>query len=332
MLTMRIVTPKDQGGHVSVLVREVIDGLALAPDATAIDATLGSGGHFFEILSHLGSAGTLLGIDVDPTAVQLVKETWETREVRETREAIEEKGEKKGKGYPRVFFATGNFREVIALANGHAVHDVQAITADLGWRMEQFSDNHHVGGGKGFSFTAHEPLQMTFGDPTAYPFTAEDIVNHWREEDIAQILTSYGEERFARKIATAIGARRIIAPITTADELAGIISEAVPLAYRRGRTHPATKTFQALRIAVNDELDAVKDFIVGASTLLAVGGRLAIISFHSVEDRIVKQTLRLLEAEGIVRRITKKPIVPSAEEVQQNPRARSAKLRLIEKI
>jgi 16S rRNA (cytosine1402-N4)-methyltransferase len=311
---------KNRNSHVPVLLRETIEGLGLVPGATVIDATLGSGGHFSAILQRLGHEGTVLGIDIDKTAITRVREQVRVRIANE--EAYR----------ARVLFAIGNFRDIAKIAKAQGLETVDAIVADLGWRIEQFSSNADTGGSKGFSFTANEPLQMTFGDPADYPFTAADIVSSWREEDIATILKGYGEERYARLIAHAIVESREKGAIKTAAELAAIVSDAVPGKYRRGRIHPATKTFQALRIAVNDEIDALKEFIEGASGLLSHGGRLAIISFHSIEDRIVKHAMRQLAETGSVKRVTKKPIMPRDEEIQSNPRARSAKLRIIEKI
>ncbi len=303
--------------HIPVLLHETVAGLALTPHATVIDATLGSGGHFREILAHLGPKGTLMGIDADETAVARLRKDIDVSHAGEDR--------------ARLFFVTGNFRHIVALAQTAGITTADAIVADLGWRAEQFSGDKKVGGGKGFSFAGEEPLHMTFGDPTTYHPTAEDIVLHAREEDIVTILKGYGEERFARRIARAIVQRRESRPIQTAVQLATLVSEAVPSWYRHGRIHPATKTFQALRMAVNDELDALREFIAGACTLLASGGRLAIISFHSIEDRVVKHAFRALEEEGIAKRVNKKPLKPTREEQQHNPRARSAQLRIIEK-
>ena len=308
----------DEGNkrHTPVLLRETVEGLALAPDATVIDATLGSGGHFSAILVKLGLHGTVLGVDADPIAVARVAQEIAQKDTQ----------------YARVLFATGNFRNISEIAKTQGLAKADAIIADLGWRMEQFSADVEAGGDKGFSFTEGGPLQMTFGDPASYSFTAADILNIWREEDIATILKGYGEERYTRKIAHAIVVRRESKKIETAAELAGIVEQAIPSRYRRGRIHPPTKTFQALRIAVNDELDALREFIMASCALLSPCGRLAIITFHSLEDRIVKQTLRSLEEAGTMRRITKKPITSTAEETKTNPRARSAKLRIAEKI
>jgi 16S rRNA (cytosine1402-N4)-methyltransferase len=173
---------------------------------------------------------------------------------------------------------------------------------------------------------------MTYGTPTDHLFTAADIVNGWAEEDIANVIYGYGEERYARRIAKAIVAARTQKPFANAAELAQTVSSAVPAVYRRGRTNPATKTFQALRIAVNDEFAVLEQFIGAAWTVLAPGGRLAIISFHSLEDRIVKHCFRAFTHDQSGLLVTKKPITPTLEELQQNPRSRSAKLRVIQKI
>ena len=208
----------------------------------------------------------------------------------------------------------------------HTLTNIRGILADLGWRMEQFAE-----GGKGFSFQINEPLYMTYGDPSTYPFTAFDVVNDWKEEDIANVIYAYGEERQARKIAKAIVITREESPITSSGQLAEIISKTIKK-NPKIRIHPATKTFQALRIVVNDELDVVERFIDEAFSLLVPQGRLAIITFHSLEDRVVKHRFRSLKNEGQAVLVTKKPITASAEELRNNPRARSAKLRIIEKV
>jgi 16S rRNA (cytosine1402-N4)-methyltransferase len=304
--------------HIPVLLREAIDALALRPDATVIDATLGSSGHFSAILEKFGANATLLGIDADKKAVEAARRKLQMQSPQK-------------EAHPHILLAVGNFRNIEKVAKENGIEHADAIVADLGWRIEQFSSDASVGGGKGFSFASDEPLYMTFGNPADYPFIAATIVNEWKEEDIANVLKAYGEERYARRIARAVALGRREKTIETSAELAQIIADAVPAAYRHGRIHPATKTFQALRIAVNDELDALQEFIESAAKLLSPKGRLAIISFHSIEDRVVKQTMRRLEEEGTARRIVKKPITPTDEEIRENPRARSAKLRIIEK-
>ena len=291
--------------HVTVLLEEAVGALNLKGDSVVIDATLGAGGHTKEILKRLGSGGQCISLDADPSALDTFPEAEKTESLT---------------------LLEGNFKDVVALTASHLKHAPDGILADLGRRQEQFS-----GGGKGFSFQYDEPLQMTFGAPETYTFTAADIVNDWEEEVLSNIIYGYGEDRFARRIAKAIVTSRQEAPITTSMQLADIVSRAVPTKYTHGKIHPATKTFQALRIAVNDELSVLETFLNDAVALLASGGRLAIITFHSLEDRIVKQAFRAYahDQKGVV--ITKKPITATDEEVSANPRARSAKLRIFEK-
>lgn len=292
--------------HVSVLKEEVIDALAFAPNATIVDCTLGSGGHAEALIDALDERGTYIGIDVDQSALDRLGHLAKT-----------------GKD---VRLVCDNFRNIAAIIDREQVRP-DAILADLGWRSEQFAL-----GGKGFSFQFSEPLLMTYGDPEHYPFTAYDIANDWEEESIADIVFGYGEERGARRIARAIVAARADGPIETSGRLAEIVTAALPPARRYGRIHPATKTFQAFRIAVNDELGALKQLLADGFASLEDGGRLAIISFHSLEDRIVKQYFAVLAHDHRGQLITKKPITASDAEQEENPRARSAKLRIIEKI
>lgn len=294
--------------HITVLLREAVDALALHKDSVVIDATHGSGGHALAIVNELGPKGIYIGIDADSTAL-------ETSPL----------ANKKTK--PTTHLVLNNFSQIEKVISSFHITEVDAILADLGWRTDQF-----VAGGKGFSFSADEPLLMTYGDPKDYTFTAYDIVNSWQEENIADVLYGYAEERFSRRIAKAIVDARKKASILTATDLAKVIAEAVPAGYRNGRINPATKTFQALRIAVNDELGVLTRFIDSALACLKPGGRLAIITFHSLEDRIVKLRFRELAAQETVTLITKKPIAASIEELQANPRARSAKMRVLQKI
>lgn len=292
-----------QEKHETVLLYEAVEALAIEPTDTIVDATFGSGGHARAILDQLSEQGHYIGIDVDETALR--------HPVNELKNAT---------------LARGNFRELLELLGSLHTNNVDGILADLGWRMEQFSGN-----GKGFSFRVDEPLLMTLGEPDDYAFTAKDIVNEWDEAVLADIIFGYGEDRFARRIAKRIVEARAETPIETSMQLANIVFAAAPAAVRRGRIHPATKTFQALRIAVNDELGALEAFIGQSLTALGSGGRLAIITFHSLEDRVVKHAFRdaMKEEQGTV--ITKKPITSSSEELTENPRARSAKLRIFEK-
>ena len=293
--------------HKTVLTDEAIDALAINDSSVVVDATLGSSGHAKRIIETLGSRGVFVGIDADLTAITNATEVL--------------------RGSVCILHLhNGNFRTVDSILEQLHIEHADAILADLGWRMEQFSGN-----GKGFSFQVDEPLLMTFGDPKDYVFTAYDIVNEWDEENIINILRGYGEERFAGRIARHIVEARAEKPIKTTFELVAVIESAVPAFYKRARIHCATRTFQALRITVNDEFVALEDFIKKSVALLTPHGRLVIITFHSIEDRIVKHLFKNLAHDHIGIVHTKKPIVASPEELQENPRARSAKLRIFEK-
>lgn len=293
-----------QEKHETVLLHEAVEALAIEPTDTIVDATFGSGGHAVEILSLLRDKGSYIGIDVDESALKHSL-----------------------KKLKNVTLVQGNFRELEQQLSSLDTPKVDGILADLGWRMEQFSGN-----GKGFSFRVDEPLLMTLGDPSEYSFTAKDIVNDWEEPVIADIIFGYGEDRFARRIAKRIVDTRVENPIETSVQLAELVSAAVPAIARRGRTHPATKTFQALRIAVNEELQVLEEFIASSFASLNPKGRLAIISFHSLEDRVVKHAFREAAAKEVGVVITKRPITATEEELASNPRARSAKLRIFEKL
>jgi len=289
--------------HITVLKDEAVSALNLHEDSFVVDATLGAGGHSAEILSHLGKKGMLIALDADKEAITLAQELFS---------GVETKTQ----------FVNANFRDIDSVLDGM---QVDAVLADLGWRIEQFAG---LAGAKGFSFLKDEPLLMTYGNPEDYPFTAKDIVNEWSEESVANVIKGYGEEKFARRIAGAIVKVREETPIETSVQLADIVRDAVPGFYRFGRIDAATKTFQALRIAVNDELGILEEFIDKAIAGLKPDGRLAIITFNSLEDRIVKKTFRSLKDEGAGELGVKKPIIPSEDEVRHNPRARSAKLRI----
>lgn len=294
--------------HTTVLLHEAVDGLELSPSDTVVDATFGSGGHAKAITKRLDKKGCYIGIDADESALDL---------------------ERLGKVSPQIHLIHNNFSEITNILRTLDIKEADAILADLGWRMEQFAD-----GEKGFSFMHDGPLHMTFGKPDDYIFTAEDIVNDWEEHVIADVLYGYAEERFSRRIAKAIVEARKQERITTTLQLVAIIEAAMPKAVKRVKrfkTSPATKTFQALRIAVNDELKVLEVFIKDAFMALKPGGRLVIITFHSIEDRIVKHSFRELKEAGLATVVTKKPIVASEEELKENPRARSAKLRILAK-
>lgn len=293
-----------QSGHVSVLLQEVIDSLELRPADVVLDATLGGAGHAKAIADILGENGVLIGIDADSAAIE---------RARKALEAVR----------PRVILAQGNFRKSQDMLVAHGIREIDKALFDLGW------SSYHLQSGRGFSFLKDEPLLMTYDEnPASDAVTAEKIVNEWEEQSIADILYGWGEERFSRRIAHVIVQSRKRKPIKSSFELGEIVGHAVP---RKGRIHPATKTFQALRIAVNDEIGALKEGLTGAWKKLKEGGRLAVISFHSVEDREVKHLFNAW-AKDNARRITKSPITPGKEELRGNPRSRSAKLRIIEKI
>jgi 16S rRNA (cytosine1402-N4)-methyltransferase len=297
--------------HITVLQHEATQQLNLEKGSVVVDCTLGSGGHAEEILKVIGETGTYIGIDADKTA-------------------IEANGHLHSDYKATIHLVHSNFRDLKKTLNELNIDVVDAVLADLGWRMEQFDGSS--GEKRGFSFQEDEPLHMTFGSPTDYPFTAHDIINEWDEEDIANVIYAYGEEHFSRRIARKIVEVRAEEEITSSLQLAEIVSQAVPAPYRRKRTHPATKTFQALRIAVNDEFDALKELLATGIDILKPSGHMAIISFHSLEDRIVKHTFREYTRDQKGTLVQRKPIVPTPEEQSDNPRSRSAKLRTIVKI
>lgn len=297
--------------HITVLLHEAINSLNLRPASVVVDCTLGSGGHAAEILRILDANSIFIGIDKDPTALAAFK-----AKLPDTKATV--------------LLEEANFSDIANVLAKHDVTQVDAVLADLGWRMEQFDGSS--GMARGFSFQSDEPLHMTYGDPSDYPFTAYDIVNDWREEDIANIIYAYGEERQARRIARFIVEARVRAALTTAADLAAVVEQSIPKRFQNRRIHPATKTFQALRIAVNDEFDTLRSLLETVPHYLAATGRFSVISFHSTEDRIVKHSFRSLVHDHDALLVNKKPIVADIDERASNPRARSAKLRTIEKI
>ncbi len=288
--------------HVPVLLHESLDVLSIAPDDTVVDATLGGAGHARAFAELLGSTGTLVGFDVDPAAIDRAQD------------ALADVA-------PEVVLIEGNFRTMAQELRERGISPTR-IFFDLGWSSFQLA-------GKGMSFLVDEPLDMRFGSGLV---TARAVVNSWEESSLADVIYGFGGERFARRIARAIAEARLIRPIETTGELAQIVREAVPAPARRGPTHPATKTFQALRIAVNDELGALEEGLASAWESLRPGGRIAVISFHSLEDRIVKNRFLSWEKQGSGERLTKKPLAPTRAEAVRNRRARSAKLRCIQKL
>lgn len=292
--------------HTPVMQQEVITGLAIEAGDTVVDATTGDGGHLAAICEAYGPGVCLIGLDADRYAIE------------RARERVAAKG-----CVPT--FVTGNFRDIDHHLLQIDTATVDRILFDLGMSSYQIDES-----GRGFSFRRDEPLQMTFSSDDEN--TAYDVVNRFDEKSLAAIIRGYGEERFARRIARAIVSRREQEPIERTDQLVQIIYDATPTRYHYGRLHPATRTFQAIRMAVNDEVTALEEGLDKAFTMLHAGGRIAAISFHSIEDRIVKQRFRSWRDEGSAWLVTKKPAIPTGEERESNPRSRSAKLRIIEKI
>lgn len=308
--------------HVPVLLHEIVElvtsnwipvtgksGSRLTSSPVYLDGTLGGSGHALAIAKAFNGEISIIGLDRDPQAIQRAEELL------------------KGKA-SKVILENEDYRNLDKVLDKNSIAGVDMILLDLGISSDELENS-----GRGFTFQQDEPLLMTMGDPDKYPFTARDIINNWAEEDIANVIFGYGEERFARRIARTILNYRSKKRIETSGELAEIIKSTVPGFYRRTKIHPATKTFQALRIAVNDELNALKEGLTKGYERLDHGGRMAVISFHSLEDRIIKDFYKkqaLLEIDG-AKIITKKPIIASDQERAENPRSRSAKLRVIEK-
>lgn len=293
--------------HTSVLLEESVAALNLGANDVAIDATVGQGGHTKKIAEIVGSRGTVLALDADESSLA--------------------RAEEKLQGTPsHLIFLHGNFKSIKEHAKRAGLSFADAIIFDLGWHSGQLDS------GRGFSFREDAPLLMTLAQkPEAYQVTAKDIIGNWEEDDLTTLFREMGGERFAGRIARTIVEERQKHAITNSLQLAEIIKNAVPASFRNRRIHPATKVFQALRIAVNDELESLKSGIQGALELLAPEGRLAIITFHSLEDRIVKNAFKEASESGIGTIITKKPIVPSRAEQKANARSRSAKLRIFQK-
>ena len=292
--------------HTPVLLHEVLEGLAIQKGDAVVDGTLGGGGYAEAICTSLGKDGQLIGLDQDAEAI-----------VR-TRKRIPE-------GQCHIHLFESNFRSLDQVLERLGIQKVQGIVFDLGLSSDQLEAS-----GRGFTFQHNdEPLLMTFKDhPTESDITARHIVNDWEEADIANVLYGYGEERLARRIARVIVEARQEKSIETVGDLVRIVEQEVP---KRGKINPATRVFQALRIAVNDEIGALEEGLRQGWKHLAPKGRMAVVSFHSIEDRIVKRFMRgkVDEDKGML--VTKKPTTPSEKELKENPRSRSAKLRIIEK-
>ncbi|MDO8474472.1 MAG: 16S rRNA (cytosine(1402)-N(4))-methyltransferase RsmH [bacterium] len=290
--------------HIPVLKEKVIEYLAPKPNEHFIDCTIGQGGHALSILEKTGPKGKVLGIDQDSVFLSQLRQTIQ-------------------KEYKnRLLLAEGNFAHITTIAQQEKFKPVHGILFDLG-----FSSLHIEESKRGFSFQKQEPLDMRYS--LSNPITAEKIVNYWSKTDIERILKEYGEEQFSKEISQAIAEHRSQTPIVKTTQLVKIIQEATPKWYHKKKVHPATKTFQALRIAVNSELENIKEALPQAVELLEPNGRIAVISFHSLEDRIVKNFFKTHPSLSM---ITKKPITPSLQEQKANPRSRSAKLRIASKL
>jgi len=290
--------------HIPVLLNEVLHFLSPKPNENFIDATFGMGGHTTAILESNGPGGRVLGIELDVS-------------VYEKSSAAEWK--------KRLILRNDSYTNIEAVASEEHIKPISGILFDLG-----FSSWHIEGSGRGFTFQKNEPLDMRY-QTSSNSITAEDVVNELPERELGNIFLKYGQERFAFRISKAIMEARKKSRIKTTYELAELIDNVYPARFS-SRLHPATKTFQALRIYVNQELEAIEKTLPTAFSLLSSGGRLVVISFHSLEDRIVKNYFRSLAQKKRVTLLTKKPVVASGEELVKNPRARSAKLRALIKI
>lgn len=296
--------------HVPVLLHEVVEILGPKPGAFIIDGTVGGGGHARALIKRLEPGGSLLGVDRDAVAVNNLQSL-----------AAEFPAMRK------VIIRRANYSQLPELLKELDMPGADGLLLDLGISSEQLDGDREGFAGRGFSFRRDEELDMRF-DTTAQP--VHEVLRELSAEHLADIIKEYGEERYAKEIAIALKSAGIIAPIMTTGRLAQVISAAVPKGYEHGRIHPATRTFQALRIYANGELEHLKRTLADLSRIVAVGGRVAIISFHSLEDRIVKDFFKKLEKEGKGKVLTKKPIVANGQELFNNPRSRSAKLRVLE--
>ena len=310
----------DAPKHVSVLLQECIDYLNIKPDGIYLDGTLGMGGHSYEIASRL-TTGRLICVDRDETAIARA-------------------GARLAPFADRITLVHGNFADAAAILDSLGIEGADGMLFDLGVSSPQLDE-----AGRGFSYMQDAPLDMRMDSSAA--LTAWDVVNTWSEEQLSRILWDYGEERYARRITAGILSAREKKPVESTAELVDIIKAALPAAALREKQHPAKRSFQAIRIAVNDELGAIASMMETAPDKLNIGGRLCVISFHSLEDRIVKSGIAARENGctcpreapvctcGFVktlRSVSRKPILPSEDEIERNPRSRSAKLRVAERV
>ena len=312
---------QENNGHYSVLLAETVDSLNIKPGGVYVDCTLGGAGHSARILEKMGGDGKLVGIDRDEYAIQKASQRLE-------------------KYKDNILLIKGNFCDAPELLSENGIHKIDGVVADLGVSSFQL-DNAD----RGFSYMHDAPLDMRMSRQDK--LSAYDVVNGYEEKELSRIINLFGEERFASKIAYNICRTREKQPIKTTAELAEVVKNSIPAKNRADGPHPAKRTFQAIRIEVNGELDVIDKMILGLFPMLESGGRMAVITFHSLEDRIVKHTFAKLakgcecppdfpvcvcgkKPQGVV--VTKKPILPSEQELEENPRSRSAKLRVCEKI
>lgn len=307
--------------HKSVLLNETIDGLNIKPDGIYVDGTLGGGGHAYEVCRRLGEKGSIIGIDQDAAAIEAASAR------------LKDFGEK-------VTIVRSNYCDMKSKLHELGIDKVDGIVLDLGVSSYQLDTAE-----RGFSYREDAPLDMRMD--TRQKMTARDIVNDYTEADLYRVIRDYGEDKFAKNIAKHIVQARAVKPVETTAELSEIIRASIPMKFQKKSGHPAKRTFQAIRIELNRELDVLRDSLDGMIDLLDDGGRLCIITFHSLEDRIVKTIFRKNEnpctcpsdfpvcvcgkkSKGKV--ITRKPILPSEQEMEENPRSKSAKLRIFERI
>lgn len=306
--------------HVPVMLNEVLEGLNIKEDGIYVDGTLGGAGHSTEIVKRL-STGKLIGIDQDENAIKKSKEVLADYS-------------------DRTIIVKENFKNIKNVLNTLGINKVDGILLDLGVSSHQLDEEE-----RGFSYNKDAPLDMRMDRGNA--FSAWDVVNKYSEKELEKIIWDFGEEKWAKRIAKFIVEERREAPIDTTFELVSVIKKAIPKKVRSQGGHPARKTFQAIRIEVNQEIDILKNSILNANEVLNESGRLCIITFHSLEDRIVKDTFKYLNKDCIcppefpvctcnkkreLKILTRKPIIPSEEEIETNPRSRSAKLRIGEKV
>lgn len=290
--------------HVPVLLNQVIKIFDPQSNENFIDATVGEAGHTLCLLQKTDPSGKVLGIDLDAETLKAA--------------------EGKLRAYNnRVVLVKNNFKNLESIVDQYKFKEINGILFDVGMSSRELEES-----GRGFSFQKDEPLLMNFGEDAL--LTAEQIVNNWPVDDLKRIFEEYGEERFSRQIAEKIVSGRQTKPIKTTFDLVEIIKSAVPKKYQSGRLHPATRVFQALRIAVNDELNNLRSGLEAALKILESGGKIIVISFHSLEDRIVKNFFR--DHKAVLNILTKKPVIPVQVEILNNPRARSAKLRAAQKL